>query len=41
MSRNIDDAISCLKGLKPKSNSESKKIQKKVKELQSLKREGY
>jgi len=41
VSRNIDDAISCLKGLKPKSDADKKKIQKKVKELQSLKREGW
>ena len=41
MSRNIDDAISCLKGLKPKSDADSKRIQKKIKELQSLKREVY
>ena len=41
MSRNIDDAISCLQGLKPKDDADKKKIQKKVKELQSLKRDGY
>jgi len=38
MSRNIDDAISCLQGLKTKSDSESKKIQQKIRELQSLKK---
>jgi len=38
VSRNIDDAISCLKGLRPKSGADKKKIQKKIKELQSLKK---
>jgi len=38
MSINIDDAISCLKGLKPKSDPDSKKIQKKIRELESLKK---
>ena len=38
MSRNIDDAISCLKGLKPKDDADKKKIQKKIRELQSLKK---
>ena len=41
MGKNLNDAISCLQGLRPKSDSESKKIQQKIKELQSLKKEGY
>jgi len=38
LSRNIDDAISCLKGLKHKDAADKKKIQEKIKELQSLKK---
>jgi len=34
MSRNIRDAIDCLRGLKPKSDQDSKKIEKKIKELE-------
>jgi len=34
MSRNIKDAIDCLRGLKSKSGQDDKKIEKKIKELE-------
>jgi len=43
MSKNINDAISCLNDLKnkTKNDNEKKKMEKKINELKNLKKYGY